>query len=420
MAVVLAALVLGAVGVVWTMQQLLTSGIATQLENELDSLSETLEDGPRGAAALAERDDDVLLVVLRGERDIANDEDALDLPSAGGAPARVVVDGEPYLVVSERTDEGLLTVGRSLEETEDAVRTVTVLLAVAVPAAVIVIGVIVWTVAARALAPVERMRRRVDGIDASSLDRRVPLAGSGDEIDRLAATMNGMLDRIEQAYAVQQRFASDASHELRSPLATMRQYAELARAHPETATAAELADVVTDEGGRMQEIVEGLLLLARIDERTGIASPSAVDLDDLALAEATRVRALGAREVDARGISAVQVSGEARLLARVLRNLVDNAVRHAERRIAIVVERRGDRALIHVDDDGTGIPVAERDRVFERFTRLDEARSREAGGSGLGLAIVDEVVRAHGGSVRVGSAPAGGARFTVDLPALAD
>ena len=416
--VVAIALAIGAVGVIWSLGSALTSGVAEQLDAEIETLSDGLENGTITAASLEERDDDVVLVALHGATDVVNDDDASGLPDVGEDPVRVVVDGEAYLVASEETEGGVLVVGRSVQEAEEAVTTATVLLAVAVPLAVALIGVVVWAVAARALAPVERLRRQVDEIDATSLDSRVPAEGSGDEIDRLAGTMNGMLARIEHAYAAQQRFASDASHELRSPLATMRQYAELTRAHPGTTTPAELADVVTSEGARMQQIVDGLLLLARIDEDAGIADPSPVDLDDLALAEAARVRALGEREVDARGIAAVQVSGETRLLARVLRNLVDNAVRHARSRIAMTVERRGDRAIVHVDDDGSGIPIADRERVFERFTRLDEARSREAGGTGLGLAIASEVVRAHGGSLRIGGSPSGGARFTVDLPAL--
>jgi signal transduction histidine kinase len=289
---------------------------------------------------------------------------------------------------------------------------------------------VVWVVTGRALRPVERLRRQVDSIEASDLSRRVD-AGD-DELGALAATMNRMLGRLEQSQAVQRRFVSDASHELRSPLATMRQYAELAVAHPETVPAGELGEVVIAEGERMQDLVEGLLLLARLDE--GQRPPTApVDLDDLVLREADRLRRTGGRpgerstavEVDTSGVGPGRVEGNDRLLARVVRNLVDNASRHAEGRVELRVHSestvRGERVLFTVADDGAGVPSEDRERIFDRFTRLDEGRARDVGGSGLGLAIVRDVVQAHGGTVTVGAGDGrgegAGAAFTVDLPA---
>ena len=331
-----------------------------------------------------------------------------------GSPVRTVIDGESYLMVGEALDEGTLLLGASLAEVDAAVAETGTLLALAVPLAVAVVGLVVWAVAAQALSPVDRIRRQVDAIDADALDHRVAVRGTGDEVDLLAATMNRMLSRIEESYAAQQRFAGDASHELRSPLATMRQYAELAEAHPGATSTAEIADVVREQGARMQETLEGLLLLARLDERAVRAS-DAIDLDDLARAQVARLAGEGL-VVDARSVEPVRLRGDARLLRRAVENLVDNARRHARDRIAVGVRAVDGTALVWVDDDGPGIPESERSRVFDRFVRLDEGRSRDAGGSGLGLAIVLEIVRVHGGSVRIDTAPLGGARVVIELP----
>ena len=416
--VVALALGIGAAGTVWALDRILTEQVAAGLESELETIADLAEEGGSAASWIEGRDDDVLIALHTGGRTIVNDDDALrlPLPEEGRAPMRALAGEDPVLVVGEEIEGGVLVLARSTEAISEAVSTASVLLAIAVPLAVVLIGVVVWTVAASALAPVERIRRRVEQIDAGALDQRVPMTGSGDEIDRLAGTMNRMLDRVEQGYLARQRFVGDASHELRSPLATMRQHAEVGRAHPGASPPGELAEVVLAEGGRMQEIVEGLLLLARLDERAA-GTAAGVDLDDLAFAETQRVRALGGTAVDGRGIAPARVVGDPRLLARAVRNLVDNAVRHARSAVALTTQVQGGWALVHVDDDGAGVPEHERERVFERFTRLDEARSRDSGGSGLGLAIVREVAHAHGGAVRVENAPLGGARFTLLLPA---
>jgi signal transduction histidine kinase len=260
------------------------------------------------------------------------------------------------------------------------------------------------------------MRAEVDAISAARLHRRVSQPVARDEIGRLAGTMNRMLERVEAAQARQRRFVADASHELRSPIAAIRQQAEVALAHPEQASA--LASVVHAESLRMQALVEDLLLLARADDEPPPHRRAAVDVDDLVLAEAARLRAETTLRVDTTGVAAARVAGDAAALRRVLRNLVDNAARHATQRIGLCVAQRDGAAVLCVDDDGPGIPQAERDRVFERFVRLDEGRARADGGSGLGLAIVAEVVRAHGGAVAVADSPLGGARVTVRLPSL--
>ncbi|MCK6079472.1 HAMP domain-containing histidine kinase [Microbacterium sp. EYE_5] len=389
-----------------------------------------------GADAVGDLDDDIAQVVDASGRVAAasDDADAGPLPSDRGGEI-VSYDGERVLVVTQDLDddgrgqdddddddgpsrEGVIVLAVPVEDDDATLATTGWLLAASSLLVFVVVAGVTWWVVGRALRPVERIRREVDDITADRLDRRVAEPASGDEIAALATTMNRMLERLDASATAQRRFVSDASHELRSPLATMRQHAELARAHPDATTLDDLADVVSDEGLRMQDLVDSLLVLTRLDE-TALQRRGTVDLDDLALAEASRLRAAGVA-VDATKVGAAQVAGDERLLGRVVRNLADNAARHAASRVAFGVRVDGAQAVLTVDDDGTGVPEAERERVFERFVRLDEGRARDAGGSGLGLAIVAGVVRASGGTVAVTDSPLGGARFEVRLPAASD
>lgn len=339
---------------------------------------------------------------------------ATPLPIAD-EPRTTTIDREPMLVVSDDIDgDQTLVLAVSMEDDAETLSTVATLLAVAVPLLLLLVAATTWLVTGRALRPVTRIRAEVDGITAERLHQRLAVPASADEIAALATTMNGMLDRLDAAATAQRRFVSDASHELRSPLATIRQHAELAQAHPGVTSIGELAEVVSDEGLRLQGIVESLLLLARLDEGAGRhAEP--VDLDDLALGEVRRLRA-GGIEVDGSGIRAARVDGDPRLLGQLLRNLADNAARHARGRIAIGVTPADRHVFVTIEDDGGGVPADERERIFERFVRLDEARSRDAGGSGLGLAIAQGITAAEGGTIVVDESRWGGARFVVTLP----
>lgn len=279
------------------------------------------------------------------------------------------------------------------------------------------VGVTTWLVVGRSLAPVDAMRREVEEISAAQLHRRVPDPAGQDEIAWLAYTMNRMLDRLEAAHLRQRRFISDASHELRSPVAAIRQHAEVALAHPETTSVTGLAGLVLSEDQRVQRLVEDLLLLARADEGMVAVRGGPVDLDDLVFAEARRLRESTELRISGAAVSAGRVTGDAAALSRVLRNLGDNAARHAHGAIAFGLAGRDDQVVLTIEDDGPGIPAADRERVFGRFVRLDTARARDDGGSGLGLAIVAELVRAHGGKVSVDSGDLGGARVEIRLPA---
>ena len=417
--VVAVALLVGAFSFYGVLSASIHSATERAAEQRLQELSErTGGPGGRGVDAL---DDEILQIIGPDGSVRAASEDAREKLGSTALPVdddprTTTVDGETYLVVSDDIGgDQTLVLAVSMDDDAETLATVATLLAVAVPLLLLLVAVTTWLVVGRALRPVERIREEVDGITAERLHQRVPVPQTADEIAALATTMNGMLDRLDAAATAQRRFVSDASHELRSPLATIRQHAELAQAHPDVTSIGELAEVVSEEGLRLQGIVESLLLLARLDEGASTHDVP-VDLDDAALAEVSRLRAAGF-EVDGAGIHAARVDGDPRLLGQLMRNLADNAARHARRRIAIGVTPAEGYVFVTVEDDGAGVPVAERERVFERFTRLDEARSRDSGGSGLGLAIVREVARAHGGAVRVETAPLGGARFTLLLPA---
>ncbi|HLA66093.1 MAG TPA: ATP-binding protein [Acidimicrobiia bacterium] len=299
----------------------------------------------------------------------------------------------------------------SLAQVRASVRSFGAIVAIAVPILVGLLALLVWIIVGRVLRPVEAIRARVAEIGGGGLDRRVPDPGTDDEVGRLAATMNSMLDRLERSADRQQRFVSDASHELRSPLASIRTQLEVALAHPESSEWRGVAEGVLAESLRMERLADDLLLLARADEGGLHRGADRVDLDDVVASEAERYPMVSV------GISSAEtIIGDEMALRRVVRNLVENAVRHAESRVTVSVTRIEDAAVITVDDDGSGIPMAHRSEVFERFTRLEEARSRDAGGAGLGLAVVRGIVTAHGGTVEVGDAPGGGARFVVTLP----
>ncbi|WP_412168107.1 sensor histidine kinase [Curtobacterium flaccumfaciens pv. flaccumfaciens] len=428
--VVLAALVIGAVAFVLVLRLVLLDGVRTSAEAGLEQVSSRVE--ADGAAAVTGYEDVLVQVIGDGGAVLAHGEDADGdaLPTAD--ESRWTHDGERWLLVADDVDlpgggEATLVYGATLDQADTAVRTAVVLLAVGVPVLVLLLVAVTWAVTGRSLRPVERMRTEVETIRAARPDARVEVPDTGDEVARLASTMNAMLDRLERSAESQRRFVSDASHELRSPIASIRQHAEVAVAHPERTEAADLADVVRSEAVRLQDLVTGLLELSRLDEG-GVRTRRPVDLDDLALDAVARARARstagGAPErdgdapavrVDGSAISAARVLGDERVLAGVVRNLVDNAVRHASTRVAVSLTEHDGSAVLTVDDDGTGVPEDERERVFERFVRLDEARSRDAGGAGLGLAIVRDAVRAHGGETTVVASPLGGARFVVRI-----
>ena len=428
------ALLIGAAVLVGVLRRSLEDNVKTSVQLRAKDVAGLLDSGasPEDLAVEAKPDDDISLVqvldgtgaVVVSSSNVAGQPAVADLHDGGTTRVRgiSVSPEDRYRVVAASTAPGrgpALTVlaARSLEPLEETITRVTRALGVGLPILLLLVALTTWTVVGRALRPVEAIGAEVRSITESGLDRRVPEPRTDDEIGRLARTMNEMLVRLQGARDRQREFVSDASHELRSPIASIRHQLEVALAHPEATDLPTLARDLLDEDLRMQQVVEDLLLLARTDEGAAPVVREQVDLDDLALDGARRVRTQCSVRVDTSGVRAARVSGDLDQLARAVRNLVDNAVRHASSQIQIGVRVDGETAVLTVDDDGPGVPSDDRARVFERFTRLDHARARPSGGSGLGLAIVARVAEAHGGTARCADAPGGGARFELRLPA---
>jgi signal transduction histidine kinase len=306
--------------------------------------------------------------------------------------------------------KGTLTVyaGASLDAEQGAVGTAQTVMLIGFPLLLAVVAAVTWLVTRRALRPVEGIRAEMAAITASEdLARRVPVPDTHDEVARLARTTNETLSALETSVERQRRFVADASHELRSPIASLRTQLEVAAAHPELL---DLEGAVEDTV-RLQRLAADLLLLARLDagERP---QGTRFDLGELAVRES---RGRDGVTVEA---ATVEVTGSQGQLERVLGNLLDNAGRHARSAVSVTVRQDGAWAVVEVADDGDGVPMADRERVFERFVRLDEARARDDGGAGLGLAIARDVAVRHGGTLTVRDAPAGGALFELRLPVV--
>jgi signal transduction histidine kinase len=292
-------------------------------------------------------------------------------------------------------------------------------LVIGLPAVIALVAAVAWVLVGRALRPVDAIRAEVDEISASTMHRRVPEPDTDDEVGRLARTMNAMLGRLDAGATQQRQFVSDASHELRSPVAAIRAGLEVARRRPDRADWPAVADTALAEEARLEALLDDLLLLAAHDENGADGyRPAPVDLGALAIAEAQRPRPVPVEVVfwpDEAQV--VTVDGDTGELDRAISNLIDNATHFATSMVHITLSSDHDTTRVVVDDDGPGIPPPDRERVFERFTRLDDGRARNHGGSGLGLAVVRSIVARHHGRVRVDDSPLGGARFVVEFPA---
>ena len=370
--------------------------------------------------------------VIRSSRDIAGQPAMADLSPA---PGKVAISTGVVLRVRRFTHVRLdldnrfvvaavgirspgppraVLVAYSLGAADRAISLVEMSLGIAFPVLALLVGALVWALTGWALRPVEAIRAEVAELSATDLRRRVPEPAVNDEIGRLSRTMNAMLMRLEASSDRQRQLVADVSHELRNPLASLLAQLEVAAAHPGTASQSMLEGSVV-EVNRMSQLVEDLLTLARLDEGMLRLRPADVDLDELIILQADRLRAQGKVDVSVKGVSAVRVRGDEAQLARVVANLSDNAQRYARHRVEFATAQRGDFYDLVVTDDGPGVPWFERERIFERFVRLDTARAHEGTGAGLGLAIVREIVTAHGGEVWVEDAQPG-ARMVVRLP----
>ena len=330
----------------------------------------------------------------------------------------VPADLQEMVASAVRLEEGdFLIAAYPLDGVRGSVASLRRTLAATVPILAVALALLVWWLVGRALRPVGAIISQADRITTRTLHERVPESGADDEIADLARVVNDMLDRIEGGVSRQRQFVADASHELRTPLASIRAAAELSQSIDDPDRRGELAGDVLAEVDRIDDLVEDLLSLARFDEAPHDRS-EVVDLRSVVEEVVARTAETGSIEVVV-SASPVDVAGDRRQLERVVENLVANAVRHAETRVSISVQAQARQAIVVVTDDGPGIRDEDRERVFERFVRLDESRAR--GGFGLGLSIVRAIVRGHGGRVVVAAPPpGGGTSVEVVLPRAAD
>lgn len=432
--VVFVTLGIAGAGLALVLYRTMLSGIDSAAATRVGEVAaQVMSDGPGGVEPkLFETDQRVVAVqVIRSDGTVARKSSSA--PSTPLLPVSDLRDGlhvgmpeqsSPFgrIRFSGDTVDGpdgryTVLVGEGSATIASTIWTVVVALAIAAPIVIAVSAAATYLLVRRSLRSVDDIRSRVADITTSDLTGRVPVPGSRDEIAALAVTMNEMLARVEAGHAAQQRFVGDASHELRSPLTTIISALEVAVAHPEVLSGELAASTLLPEALRMKAMIDDLLLLARADERGLDMASDDVDLDDLVGTEVERLRR-GTRLDVIADLAPARTRGDPAALSRVLRNLLNNAARHAFSRIDVEVGTGSDHVLVVVGDDGPGIPAADRDRVFDRFVRLDPDRSRSGGGTGLGLAIVREIVAAHGGRVAIADGP--GTRVTVQLPLAPD
>lgn len=329
------------------------------------------------------------------------------------------VEDDEYRILSRPIGldgrSAVLHVATNTDDLRETIARLRSALFVVVPIAALVISVLVWLLVGRTLRPVERIRSEVASIRGGDSAHRISPPATGDEIERLALTMNELLERQAVATRRQRDFVADASHELRSPLARMRTELDVGRS--DGLDGDEVVASLGHEVDHLTALVDDLLHLARTDSSGAPEVRRPVDLDDIVLDEAQRLAASGEVAIDLSAMSAAHLQGDPNQLRRVVRNLLDNAIRHASAVVTVTLSESSAGIRFTVADDGPGIDVADRERVFERFVRLDAARSRHDGGTGLGLAIVRDIVERHGGTITLDEAGTDtGARFVVVLP----
>lgn len=331
--------------------------------------------------------------------------------------ARVARSGTLRVVAEPAATPGgrqTVIVALAVDDVLNSRRIVRNALLVTVPLLVAMLGVIAWRVIGSTLRPVDVLRRGAERISGANRAERLPVPPAADEIRALAETLNTMLDRLAAARARQQAFVADAAHELRSPIASMRTQLEVAEHLGE---GGDLPRELLTDIARLTGLVEDLLLLARAD--ADIRAPAATSPFDggALLREVAEAYETASVQVVVSDESEFEVVGDRGELRRVLVNLCDNAVRHAESYVRLSHSSEGDWMVLTVTDDGPGVPEADRQRVFDRFTRLDEARTRDAGGTGLGLAIAQELVHRAGGHI---SLTGGVGAFTAEVRLAVD
>jgi signal transduction histidine kinase len=396
----------------------------TMLTQQASEVASALGNGQTPVSLTASGDVAVVQVVaadghvVASSANIAGEPPLFDFRPTTGAPTVrdttvVAFDtADSYRVAALSSGQEAVYVARSTAEIASSVNQLLLELAVGVPILVLAFAALGWLLVGRALRPVETMRQQAERIPGGKPQQRLALPVTRDELTRLATTFNALLDRVDGAARRQREFVADAAHELRSPVASLRAQLDIEADHPELPIAPADRLELAGDAERLARLVDDLLTLARLEAAPGLLRDP-VDLDDLVLAEIRRVRARTTCEIDAGGVSGGRVLGDADALDRVVRNVLDNATRHARGRVTVSVRAVSGTVMLTVADDGEGIAPVDRQRVFQRFARLDAGRARA--GAGLGLAIVREVVAAHQGAVRIEDNHPG-ARIVITLP----
>ena len=436
------ALVVSVVALAGFLRATLVGSVERHLDNQIDEVVALARRGELPAAVPPTgRESGQIQVIAADGRVMARSSgvasttrfDVLARPAPGGRVSATVdgakVDGdrgEHYRIVAHATETPggpVVVYGVStLRGADRAVRALEVASLVGIPALVLLAALFAWRAVRRALAPVEALSAEVDEIEAHALDRRLAAPAGDDEIARLVRTLNHMLDRLDAALRQQRRFAADASHELRSPLAAARAQLEVGLAYPDRTDWPATAANVLDEVARLERLARELLDLARFDagaagDATGIAPRrERLDLSELVRREAASPewRSLPVTTVTPPGPGPM-VLADPDLITRVVRNLLANAARHARSSIAVETGSSFALAWVRITNDGPAVPAEQRERIFEPFARLDGARATSRGGAGLGLAIARQIARVHDGDLDL-EAVDEGASFRMTLP----
>jgi heavy metal sensor kinase len=317
---------------------------------------------------------------------------------------------------------GLIQVGMSQEGLYETRRRFLLTMAAVFPLALLLAGGGGWVLARRALKPVDRMTEAAHRISAEHLAERLESTGTDDELDRLANTLNGMLSRLDAAFSQIRQFSADASHELQTPLTILKGELEVALRSPRSPDEYQrILKSALEEIDRIAHLVEGLLLLARADAGVLRMDDRPVDLAQVVEEVYAQAKILPrAQPIDLRlgAVERVSIQGDHERLRRLLLNLVDNGIKYTPPggQVTLSLHRDGEWAALQVSDSGIGLTLEEQELIFQRFYRAAEARSRGDGGAGLGLCIARSIAEAHGGSIRIKSAPGQGSTFTVLLP----
>ncbi|MBD1543567.1 HAMP domain-containing protein [Arthrobacter sp. IA7] len=439
MAVVALALLTGGLLMLQILGSALVSGTDSLLRTKVQDVAALIhnqdaEEASLAVAATVKKDPLVQIIDKKGKVIGASEPRLLKTPLTFLRPApdesatdSVSVPGllgdadERYLVVLGVDDEGTkywVLAGQTIQPQSDTVRIVTWFWLVAMPLLLGVVGLSVHYLIGRSLRQVDTIRTQVGFIDAGRLSQRVDVPGTGDELQALAVTMNSMLDRIETADQRQRQFVSDASHELRGPLTTIRTGLDISIADSSGETWRGMQPILTEETRRLQGLVEDLLTLSKANDEGLALRREDVDLDDVLAAELRRMTATSQHRFVADLVPA-RIAGDPVRLSQAFRNVLDNADRHAAGTIAVKLSLTAQAVVVTIDDDGPPVPVADRERIFGRFVRLDESRSRHHGGSGLGLAIARAIVEAHAGRLIAAESPQGWCRFEISFPPMA-